>query len=485
MLVAALIVGSAIIGVLSVKRIVNGNADLSGNYRIWRANLSESTQPGRHLNADTGMQDPDSYPPITYALFAPLATVPLPLLAALWYVMNLACTVFLWQSLSVMLSELPHPDSKDLSARSTSGLIPSIDARPGGELSGEQSDYTGCYVAARPGTASWISRSLTDVRILKLASLAILPAWISTLLIGQHTLLQMSLVVAATRTDVRRVTGSLKAATLLALAIVMKILPVVFLLPYVIRRQFVVLLFTAVIGCGLVFGLGSLFFGIQKNCEFQSRWLQFAARGPENRPPDPRDPNTLRGSLRDKNQSIEAVLARLLMDIPIHQRDAAAPRVNLAAVEASAWRICSSGLVAMCLLIGILTLVRSHWVNMPRTLSETGHLEHEPTPAVDSLKRLDSDLGRLAILSLIQLFISPVVWSHYYVWLVLPLAFVLSEVRLGRRNGIGIYAVWLVLIPTLGFERCRAVGVQLWVNLAIYAWICWPAFFARGQLRGG
>jgi hypothetical protein len=427
LVLGALIAGLLVIGVLSVKRIVNGNADLSGNYRIWRANLTEPTQPGRHMAANTGLQDPDSYLPVTYALFAPLATMPLPLLAALWYVINIACTVYLWRSVTSLLNESSqHP---------------------------------------------------TNRRIVTLAALAVAPSWIGTVLIGQHTLLQMSLIVAAFRTDARSVWGSAKTGTLLGFAVVMKILPAVFYLPFLTRGNIRVLLVTAIVGCGLIFGLGSLYFGIEKNQEFHLRWLNFAIHGPENRRPDPRDPNTLRGSLRDKNQSIEAVLARLTMNIPIHRRDPEAPQVNLTAVEASTWRIMSASLVGVCLLMAIMAVVRSQRANDRRASPPSETAAGEARVPSDALMRLDSALGKLAILSLTQLFISPVIWSHYYVWLFLPLAYVLSEVRHGRSSGAWFYGLWLILLPALSLELCRAVGVQLWVNLAIYIWICWPALF--------
>lgn len=37
-----------------------------------------------------------------------------------------------------------------------------------------------------------------------------------------------------------------------------------------------------------------------------------------------------------------------------------------------------------------------------------------------------------AILSLLQLFISPIVWSHYYIWLFWPMLWLLAETLRGR-----------------------------------------------------
>jgi hypothetical protein len=230
-----------------------------------------------------------------------------------------------------------------------------------------------------------------------------------------------------------------------------------------------------VLGACLVFGLGSLFFGIEKNLEFHGRWLQFAIKGAENRPPDPRSPGTLRGSLRDKNQAIEAVLARLFMDLPIHTRHADAPRINLMDVTAATWRIMSSSLLIACLLIGVVAVFRSQGATRNRsneTVKSDGVRQDIDNRAV---RRMASPLGQLAILSPMQLFISPVIWSHYYLWLYLPLAYVLSEAKRGRPSGVMVYAMWVLLIPALAEEHCRAIGPQLWMSLVIYLWICWPA----------
>lgn len=456
----ALLIGVVIVGVLSVKRITNGNGDLNGNYRLWRANLSEPTQPGRHMSVESGWQDVDPYPPITYAMFATFARLQLRPLAVLWYAMNVACTVYLWRSLSILL------ESADVAGAAVSHL-------PTNSISSQQAEV-------KPIANDRVARFLTNSRISQLAALAVLPSWLGSVLIGQHTLLQMTLVVAAFRTDIRTLGGSVKAGTFLVLATAMKVLPVVFLLSFLSRGRFRVLASFLVMGSCLVFGLGSLFFGAEKNWEFHVRWLKFAAQSPDNRPPDPRDAGTVRGSLRDKNQAIESVLARLFMDLPIHTRHADAPRINLLSVTPSTWRIMSSSLLLISISIGFVAAFRCQYEQNPLGWNrpEDGiqnHLE------ANALSRLRSPLGQLAILSPMQLFISPVIWSHYYLWLFLPLAYLLFEARHGRLSGIFIYCLWVLLIPALAEEHCRAVGPQLWMTLVIYAWICSPAI--RSLLR--
>jgi hypothetical protein len=450
----ALFVGLVIIGVLSVKRITNGNGDLNGNYRLWRANLAEPTQPGRHMSVDSGWQDVDSYPPITYAMFANVARLELPALAVLWYAMNVACTVYLWRSLSVLLEDAAIPRFAVSQVPSDSPWNQQAEAKP---------------IATRQ-----IARFLTNARISHLAALAVLPSWLGSVLIGQHALLQMTLVVAAFRTDVRTLVGSVKAGTFLVLATAMKVLPVVFLLSFLSRRRFRVLAAFVLMGCCLVFGLGSLFFGAEKNWEFHVRWLKFAIRSSENRPPDPREPGTVRGSLRDKNQAIESVLARLFMDLPIHTRHTDAPRVNLLSVAPSTWRIMSSSLLLISLSIGTVAVFRCEYKGKELSSSSTDEGIRNRTNT-DAISRMCSPLGQLAILSPMQLFISPVIWSHYFLWLYLPLAYLLVEAKHGRLGGIFIYCLWVLLIPALAEEHCRAVGPQLWMTLVIYVWICSPA----------
>lgn len=419
-----LVVGAVILGGLAVKRAVNGNADISGNYRHWRVNLTTATLPVRREGPDP--QDPDSYPPLTYAIYAPLGALPLWATATLWYGLNLGCSVYLWRSARYWLrSQRWMPEDVVMIGGRTILFGPD--------------------------------------RILGLAVVAILPSWIGSLLLGQNTLLVMTLTWGAFQ-SVRRNYPWL-AGGLLAFATTIKVLPAVFLLPFLMRRNYRVLLAFAITGLALLVGLGNLYFGPRTNFDFHYRWLHFAVQGPENRPPDPHDPNTLRGSLRYHNQSIETVLARVLMDVPIHNK-AGALRVNLVNVSAGTWRRVCSVATGFCLILGLLSLYRSSQPNQTSTDKPAG-------PTVDE-DASETSVETYAIVSMLQLFVSPVVWSHYYLWLFWPLLVVLVSAVRGRRSGFVIYLVWIAAMPLIAIPEVRAVGLHLWVTLAIYVWICWP-----------
>lgn len=426
-----LIVAAVVVGGLAIKRAVNGNADISGNYRHWRVNLTTATLPVRREGPDS--QDPDSYPPLTYAIYAPLGALPLWATATLWYGLNLGCSVYLWRAARDWLRNAANVPS-EYSVRVAGRSIP-----------------------------------IGPDRILGLAIVAILPAWIGSVLLGQNTLLLMSLTWGAFQSARRN--HPWVAGGLLAFATTLKVLPVLFLLPFLMQRNFRVVLAFSVTGLLLLLGLGCLYFGPRTNFDFHSRWLKFAIQGPENRPPDPHDPNTLRGSLRYHNQSIETVLARLLMDVPIHNKPGA-PRVNVLNVSADNWRRISSGVTGICLILGLLALYRS---------TQTG----SDNAAVGAVTENAGGISveAYAIVSLLQLFVSPIVWSHYYLWLFWPLLAVLVTAARGRRSGYVIYMIWVAVLPLIGIPQVRAIGLHLWVTLALYLWLCWP--FLTRQRRGG
>ena len=268
-IISILTVVILVLGCLSVKRIVNGNGDLSGNYAVWRANLQAPIQPGRHQISELRLQDPDPYPPITYAIFAPLALLPLWLLAVLWFSVNIACTAYLWNSLAGFLDELQSDTSASGRSEAVSRNPPPEDALSLAPQNATQNATQNAPVSFGSfrllgdidilKEVSRFCNGLTNSRILALAGLAVLPSWVGALLIGQNTLIVMTLVTAAYRTNVRRWgwLGCLTAGAMLALAMAMKVLPVVFLLPYFVRRQVRSLAGFAICGCVLLFGIGS------------------------------------------------------------------------------------------------------------------------------------------------------------------------------------------------------------------------------------
>ncbi len=435
-----LVAAALLLGWLAVKRAVNGNADLSGNYRHWRVNLTKATLPVRRDGPQP--EDPDSYPPITYAIHAPLGALPLWATATLWYALNLACSFYLW--------------------RSARQWLLFADAASVGVEDGRIR-----HAKVREISLNLLGRELKlgPDGILGLVILAILPSWIGTLLLGQNTLFLMTLTWGAFQSARRN--SPWLAGALLNLATALKVLPAVFLLPFIFHRNYRVCLAFVATGLALLFGLGSLYFGPSTNLDFHLKWLRYATQGSENRPADPRDPNTLRASIRYHNQSIEAVLARLMMDVPIHNRPDA-PRVNLLSVSAESWRRVKSVATGLCVILGLWVLVRKS-------------RDQSPASSKPSTRLGDTLAETYVVLCLLQLFISPIVWSHYYVWLFWPLLIVLVTACEGRRSGFFIYLAWIAALPLIAVPQFRAIGIHLWATLAIYVWICWPILFRARQ----
>jgi len=380
-----------LLGWLSIKRAVNGNADLSGNHRIWRQNLQTAYQPVR--DAGPTSDDPDAYPPITYLLFAPLGALHIGVTALLVFVLNLGCTWWIWNWL-------------------------------GRQLQAQADEPNGWQVR-------WLAWGL------------IAPAWLSALLLGQNTLWLMVLVLWGDQLASQQ--RYWRSGLACALAVLIKVLPVVLLLPFVVRSHRRVLLTSAVWGIGIVVIGGSLYWGPETNRLFQTRWLSFVIHGPAAEA-DPHDPNTLRGSLRFHNQSWESVSARLLCDVPIHNR-ANAPRVNLLAVSAASWRLiyrCGQ----MLLLAGIIIGVAGLWRLAPS--DEQFHREC------------------LAFLCPTVLLISPIFWSHYLVWCWWPLCLVIQRAKAGERVAQTVLVLWILGQCALVSPVLRGMGGQLWPVVALW-----------------
>jgi hypothetical protein len=233
------------------------------------------------------------------------------------------------------------------------------------------------------------------------------------------------------------------SGSLIALATLIKVVPVLFILPFVVRRDVRALGGFAATLVGVVFGLGSLYFGPATNLDFHRRWLEFATVGSEG-PADPRIPNSMRSSIRSNNQSYEAVLARLTMDVPA-DRGRRAFQVNLARLDAAQWRALRIAGIAACVFVVGAALGWREWRQAGRGDRSSG---------VDWAR----DFGLIASLMLI---ISPIVWSHYYVWMLVPLALTLQE---RGAVGRGLVIVWTVAGWLIGVPFARAIGVNLWAT---------------------
>ena len=382
MLVGSLLVVAG--AVIAVKRTLHGSSDLRGFHRNWSANLERPTLPERREGPDS--EDPDPYPPSSYILFAPLGALPLWSVGLLWYFLNLACTYGIWRQARALV-----------------------------------------------GTDS--------PRAIACAGVAVLPFWLGNLFAGQNAPLLMFMILSAYTLALRH--RSFWSGSLIALATLIKVVPVLFLLPIVIRRDLRALGGFAVTLVVVAGGLGSLFFGPATNLDFHRRWFEYVTVGSEG-PADPRVPNSMRSSIRSNNQSFEAVLARLTMDVPA-DRGRRAFQVNLAQLDAPQWRALRIAGIGAFLLLVAAALAWREW---SRTTAGAG------SRGIDWAR----DFGLIASLMLI---ISPIVWSHYYVWMLVPLALAWQE---RGRPGRGMVVAWTVAGWLIGVPFARAIGVNLWAT---------------------
>jgi hypothetical protein len=267
--------------------------------------------------------------------------------------------------------------------------------------------------------------------------------------------------------------AELLAGGLLMLAALIKVIPVLFLVPPALRGRWRVL-----VGAGLtfllVFGVGgSLYFGPRQNLAFHQRWLDVSLHGTEGRPQDPRQPDTMRGSTRLNNQSLEAVLARLTMPLPADRKKHPFT-VNVVSWDAAAWRRTRDGLTLVITLGFIAGLL---WGPRPcagargsgdeglLSLRDPGLKAGATLPASDAASVNSAQTARdYALMAVLALSISPIVWSHYYVWLFVPLVWLGTW---GGRSGRGVVALWIAAELAAAIPWCRAIGVSYAATLAV------------------
>ncbi len=127
------------------------------------------------------------------------------------------------------------------------------------------------------------------------------PFFLGTILLGQNTLILMFLVLAAYATA--RQGRESWAGCLIGLATAIKIYPLLFLVPFVLRLRVRVLAgfaATLFIIAGL---MGSLFFGYETNLRWYQSWGRFVTRADQTRLEDPHYPSACGRTARYNNQA--------------------------------------------------------------------------------------------------------------------------------------------------------------------------------------
>ncbi|MCA9095214.1 MAG: DUF2029 domain-containing protein [Planctomycetaceae bacterium] len=374
-----------VLGGVSVERSVRGSSDFRGFHKIWSDNAVAATQPIRGVGTD-----PDPYPPSSYAIFAPLGYLPILPAAIVWYLLNVAASWGAWRGLE--------------------------------ELSEEK--LTG-----------------TETGWLLFASIA--PFWVGNLVSGQNGTILICLVVWGYLFAWRYLYKL--AGVVLAVPVLIKAIPVLFLMPFVVSKKFLErdwrIVVAACCAIGIwIGGVCSLYFGVETNALFQKRWVGMVVRGPNGVPADPFRPKSMHSGPRYGNQSSEAVLARLMLDIPVDGKESGV-RVNLWSLESATWRRVRTGFAVLVLLAGMVVLWRSG----------------------DRL----SGLSQVSLMSLVMLLISPIVWTHYYLWMAFPCLDVLRMRKVSKGAWI-LMGCWWVGEAGLGSAWLRAVGLHFWLVLLFF-----------------
>lgn len=367
-------------GYVSVERSVQGSSDFRGFHKIWSANALVATQPVRGEGTD-----PDPYPPTSYVIFAPLGYLPILPAAIVWYLLNVAASLLAYLGLE--------------------------------DLCGEK---------LRRTRTGWLLFA------------SVVPFWVGNLVSGQNGAILICMIVWGYAYARRK--RPVIAGLLLAVPVMIKAIPILFLMPFLVPKSFrengwrvagVVCLSSAI----WIFVVSSLYFGARTNFLFQQRWLSMVVYGPDGTPADPFHPKSMHSVPRYGNQSSEAVLARLILDIPADGR-ASGFHVNVWSLKSSTWRLVRSTF-AVAILSGCLF---SLWRN------------GNAVPG----------LSEASLIALAMLLVSPIVWTHYYLWMVFSCLTLLKDPNRER------WSRWLLIFWWLGelglwSPWLKGIGVQLWL----------------------
>jgi len=380
-------------GLVIIIRTERSSSDLRGFHSVWAANWR---QPAVENRADP--EDP--YAPSFYVLFAPLGALPLWGAAAVIYAINIFCAWAIVR-MTIRLLAIPPPER----------------------------------------AALWIP------------AIGVAPFFLGTLTLGQNTLILIALVMAAVV-----VAGNGReflAGGLIGLASAIKVYPILFLAPYLLRLRWRV-----VAGClsSMLFiaGLmGTLFFGYETNLNWTQSWGRFVTRADQDRPEDPHFPKSMRCTARYNNQAVHAVLARVMLDVPAKWYGDRF-QVNLLACDAATWRAARSAMSGLFLLLGAVAL----W----------GLRRSPQNPA----EGVSVDAWELALVCCWFFTLSPMVWTHYLVWAFFPLACVTRRRAAQPRLAVIVLGVWFAAECLIGSKYCRALGVNLLAGVALFADLAAP-----------
>jgi hypothetical protein len=281
------------------------------------------------------------------------------------------------------------------------------------------------------------------------------PFVVSAAVLGQVGLLVTFLVVLCWYLVEAGRPGS--AGIILSLAVLIKILPGVLILYFVLKRQWRVL--GGVLAGLVVFGvlLTALVFGPAEDLRLHRKYFERAVVG---HGALAELVNTEHAKSTAHNQSLPMVLRRLLTDT-IAGTDDNGP-----------WFVSAVHLPDEPVGVAGMTLQPVQWVYVGVVAAVLGWLcmiaRH--SARVIGLRRRRLEFAAFTMLCLV---LSPLMWVHYlvlgYYALALLTAELMHRVEAGRREAAArvVWFAWLASLPLLASPWCRAVGAHLWCAVAV------------------
>lgn len=244
----------------------------------------------------------------------------------------------------------------------------------------------------------------------------------------------------------------------LAGAIVVKVFPVLFIIYFAFKRQWMLLLTTFVWLVAMVFVFPSAVFGMKGNLQLLDTWVHDVVMD-ANRPDVSEDEeryDQMANPRLERNQSVQAVAIRFIA--PDDERADETGAENLAEWVGR----------AICAVLGIATAIAC-W---PGRASRSDR----------------ATLVQLSLVIMLMLFASPVSWSHSFAMMALPIAVLLALASTTSAPGwrrfaivFGAYVVFGILGSVV--LELRIYGVLMWTTLAVYL-ILWPIARQVSEQKG-
>ncbi len=284
------------------------------------------------------------------------------------------------------------------------------------------------------------------------AGLLVLPYAFDCVLLGQAALFIVALLVVCLQLVERR--RHTAAGLALALAVSLKLFPIVLGLYFLLKRQTRVLV-------GLVIGLvicngiiPAAAFGAQRSWELHKAFWQRSAKGQSLLALSALDSDKMRFT----NQSLPLVLKRLTS--PTHpgiSRDGQPRYVNIATWGLRPIRIAG------------ISLAPVQWavIAVAGTLALTAVIVARRPARQTSLARARYEYAGFVLLSIL---LAPVIWTFYFSLCFLPLALLAAFVErqpdraLGSKLVLGAFALGA---PLLAWPEARAVGSHYWLAVLL------------------